>query len=271
MILDGKKASKDLFSKLKSNIPEVNRKLAVVQVGENPASTTYIKLKKKKSREIGIGFEHVKLESDVNNEDVLSIIQKLNDNTEIGGIILQLPLPPHLEKQRLLDSISLTKDIDCLSSEALGLFFSGEGSLIPATANGILKLFEYYNIEVEGKDICMIGASNLVGKPLAVALTNLGATVTLCHIKTKDIIKFSSISDIVITAVGKPRFFTAKYFKEGQTVVDIGISKDTDGELYGDVDYEAVSELVENITPVPGGVGPMTIYGLMDNFVKLNS
>lgn len=270
MVLDGKKASTDLFSRLAPVIKKINKELAVIQIGENPASTTYINIKRKKSEELGIVFKHIQLPVSVTNQDVLNEIQKLNNDTAIGGILLQLPIPEHLDKQMLLDAISPQKDIDCLGSTNLGRFFTGDGKVMPATVRGVLALFEYFNISLESKDICIIGASNLVGKPLALALTNKEATVTLCHIKTNDVVKYSSQADIVITATGTPNFFTEKYFAKKQTVIDIGLSKAEDGKLYGDVDHQNVDGIVANITPVPGGVGPMTVYGLIENFVTLN-
>jgi methylenetetrahydrofolate dehydrogenase (NADP+) / methenyltetrahydrofolate cyclohydrolase len=267
MILDGKKAAEELFSKLKEHT--YTKTLAVIQIGENPASTAYINLKKRKAEELGIKFQHSMLPDDVQESKVIEAINVLNYDSAIGGILVQLPIPEHLNKQKVLDSIDEKKDIDCLTSKNLGLFFSSESNLLPATPYGILKLLDFYNIDVTGKDICIIGASNLVGKPLAVALTNREATVTLCHIKTKDVKKISSTADIVITAVGRPALFTEDYFSSGQTVIDVGTSKNSEGKLVGDVDYERVSKIVENITPVPGGVGPMTIYALVENFVKL--
>jgi methylenetetrahydrofolate dehydrogenase (NADP+)/methenyltetrahydrofolate cyclohydrolase len=269
MILDGKVASEALFEKLRSRIDQ-KLSLTAIQVGDNPASTAYINLKRKKLEALEIGFNHIKLEENVPQDEVSRIIQVLNDDAKVSGILLQLPLPDHMDSRMLLDTIAPEKDPDCLNSLNLGRFFSGVSKIFPATPLGVVRMLEYYNIPLLGKKVTIIGRSNLVGKPLSIALTAKDATVTLCHSKTQDIKEYTLNADIVITAVGNPGFFTKDYFKEGQTAIDVGISKNSEGKIQGDVDYENVSQLVEHITPVPGGIGPMTIYSLIENLVNLN-
>jgi methylenetetrahydrofolate dehydrogenase (NADP+) / methenyltetrahydrofolate cyclohydrolase len=271
MILDGKVASDNLFENLKHKINSLNGiGLAVVQIGDHPPSNAYIRIKQKKASELGIPFNYIKLAEETPEPDIKKEINRLNDDNSIGGIVLQLPLPKTLSTVDLIDTIMPSKDIDCLTSYNLGRFFSGSSRLMPATPLGVLRLLDYYDINVSGKNVCVIGKSNLVGKPLAVSLMNKDATVSICHTKTRNIEQYSRSSDIVIIAAGDPKFFTARYFSIGQTVVDVGITKTGNNKVYGDVNFEEVSTIVENITPVPGGVGPMTVYGLFENFVTLN-
>jgi methylenetetrahydrofolate dehydrogenase (NADP+)/methenyltetrahydrofolate cyclohydrolase len=273
MILDGKVAADHLFQDLAkglSTLPKIP-KLAAIQIGENPASTTYIKLKQRKLEELGCGFEHVKFDGDVDEKEVESKILKLNTDPEITGIILQLPIPIKFNQRKLLELINPLKDVDCLTSHNIGLFFTGESHLIPATPLGILRLLDYYNISVAGKNICIVGRSNIVGKPMSIALTNLNATVTLCHSKTEDLYEKTQSADIVIAAMGCAKSLGPEYFHPAQTLIDVGINRDENGKICGDIDFDNVVDLVENISPVPGGVGKMTIYGLVENLVRLTA
>lgn len=271
MVLDGRFAAEALFEKLKEEIKTLNTvpTLTVVQVGDNPASNVYIKHKKKKLEELGLGFNHVKLREDIEESELIDTINILNNDNNVHGVILQLPIPEHLEPRKFLDIISPQKDVDCLTATNLGRFFVGESKILPATPLGVIRLLSFYKIDVKGKNVCVVGRSNLVGKPLAVALTNLDATVILCHSKTENLKELTQVADIVVTAAGKAKFFDSTYFNSRQTVIDVGISKDETGNLSGDVDFEDVSKIVENITPVPGGVGPMTIYSLIENLITL--
>lgn len=271
MIIDGRIAAKHYFKLLEARISKLafKPKLVAIQVGENPASSTYINIKSKTLTEHGIDFEHIQLSADISGDSISDLIQKLNIDESITGMILQLPIPENLNSRALIDLISPKKDVDCLGTYNLGNFFVGNSSLLPATPQGVIRLLEHYEVPISGKNICIIGRSNLVGKPLAVALTEMNATVTLCHSKTDDIQKYSKSADIVITAVGKAKMFTSKYFSKGQTVIDVGTSKDDSGRLSGDVDFDNVKDIVENITPVPGGVGPLTVYCLAENLIKL--
>ncbi len=274
MILSGKKASEELFTKLQPNISSLPKPptLSAIQVGDNPASSTYIRMKKKKIESLGMKFVHTQLPENCTEEQLENIIYDLNHDNKITGILLQLPLPEHLQKKEraLLNLIHPQKDVDCLTSRNIGAFFTGESQLLPATPLGVLRLLEYYEIKMACR-ITIIGRSNLVGKPLAIALTNRNATVTLCHSCTENLYEITRRSDIVITAVGKPNYFTKEYFHNRQVVIDIGISKTPTGELSGDVEFLTVRDHVRAITPVPGGVGPMTIYGLVENLVLLAS
>lgn len=271
MILDGKKASEDLFHNLLPHTQSTKPLplLAAVQVGDNPASSTYIKLKAKTLSKLSLGFRHIHLASSCTKEEVAQAIESLNNDPEVTGVLLQLPLPSHLDSDELLNLIHPLKDPDCLTTENLGKFFADQSPILPATPLGVIRLLEYYKIELEGKNVCIVGRSNLVGKPLAIALTQRNATVTICHSKTKDLESHTQNADLVILAVGKPRYFGAEFFTKQQTVIDVGISRDEKGQLCGDVDFDNVSKIVKNITPVPGGVGPMTIYGLMENLITL--
>lgn len=271
MIIDGKKASEFFYNQLSIQIALLKPvpKLAAVLVGDNPASLTYLRLKEKKLNELGIGFELVKLPAGISQGDVITHIHNLNNDNSINGIIVQLPLPTSFDTRNVLNTVIPSKDVDCLNSENLGNFFSGQSILMPATPQGVIRMLEYYKMNVSGKKVTLIGRSNLVGKPLAVALLDRGATLTICHSKTINLKEAVQNAEIVISAAGQSNFLTKDFFNNRQTVIDIGTSAGTNGKITGDVDFEEVSKVVENITPVPGGVGPMTIYGLIENLVTL--
>jgi methylenetetrahydrofolate dehydrogenase (NADP+)/methenyltetrahydrofolate cyclohydrolase len=273
MILDGKKSAESFYEKLKIRTANLTNQpcLAAVQVGDNPASNTYLRIKEKKLLELGMSFRLVKFDSNTTQDEVKSKIIELNSDSNINGIIVQLPLPENFNERELLDSVSISKDIDCLTTLNMGRFVTGQSELMPATPLGVLRLLEFYNIDLEGKNICIIGRSNLVGKPLALALVQKNATVTICHSKTNNLAAITIQSSIVISAVGKPKFLTKEYFAPNQTVIDIGTSLNPEtNKLSGDVDFENVQDLNLSITPVPGGVGPMTVYGLIENLVRLS-
>jgi methylenetetrahydrofolate dehydrogenase (NADP+)/methenyltetrahydrofolate cyclohydrolase len=228
-------------------------------VGNNPASNTYIKLKRRKLESLGFNSKLVKCDDSITEQELLQSISDLNNDPQVNGIILQLPLPANLSEKTFLESINPDKDVDCLNSLNLG------------TPLGVISLLKYYNIDIASKNICIVGRSNLVGKPLAVALTALDATVTLCHSKTDNLQKITSKADVVILAVGKPQYFSKEYFNSKQVVIDVGTSKNINDKLVGDADFDGLVDYVEAITPVPGGVGPMTIYGLVHNLVALTN
>lgn len=273
MILSGKEASSNYFVKLREKISRLPKApmLTAIQVGDNPASNTYLRLKEKKLLELGLGFQLFKFEENISQEEIIAKIEELNNDENINGILVQLPLPENFDTQRVLNAVVTNKDVDCLNELSLGKFFAGKDNVYPATAKGVIRLLEYYKIPVEGQKICLIGRSNLVTKPLAIQLIKLSATVTVCHSKTKNLSEETKAADIVISGIGKAGFLTEEYFKPGQTIVDIGTSLDEEGKLSGDIDFDEVEKIVENITPVPGGVGPMTIYGLVENLVSLAS
>ncbi len=269
MILSGIEAANDLYTKLPKF--DGNLQLAAILIGDNPASQVYLRIKAKKLNELGLGFQLINLEASSPLEKILEEITKLNEDQNIKGIIIQLPLPGTLGQhtREIINHIDPKKDVDCLHTQNLGSFYSGESDFMPATAQGVIDLLTYYGIDMAGQHAVIIGRSNLVSKPLAFALLQKNATITICHSYTKNLSNFTREADIVISAVGKPRFLTQSFFREGQTVIDIGINRDQNNKLCGDVDFETVSRIVAHITPVPGGVGPMTVYGLVKNLIRL--
>ena len=251
-------------------VEALDPKLVVIQVGQDPASTSYIKQKIKSCDAVGMCYEHRHLPEDTTLEHLFTIVHALNEDTGTSGFILQLPLPAHLQPHvpRILREIDPMKDVDGFTAYNLGKMFLGTEfeHLPPATPGGVIRLLEHYNIDVQGKDAVVVGHSNTVGKPLATMLLNRNATVSSCHIHTKDLAHYTRNADLLFVAVGKPGLITAGMVKEGAVVVDIGISR-TDEGLKGDVDFDAVQKKVSAITPVPGGVGPMTVASLIRNCV----
>ena len=264
--LKGKEYQQKYMPILKDKISKLDKQLglAVIQVGNDEASNVYVKQKEKKALELGYKFVHKVFEEDVDNESVINYINELNNDDSIDGIIVQMPLPEQLDAALIQNSVNPLKDVDGLSYTNGGKLEQNHPSLIPCTPKGIMALLDEYNIDVEGKNVTVVGRSILVGKPTALLFTNRNATVTLCHSKTKDVKEHTKNADIVVVAVGIAGFLTEDMVKDGAVVVDVGISR-IDGKLYGDVDFENVSKKVSYITPVPGGVGPMTVYELMNN------
>ena len=264
--LKGKEYQQKYMPILKDKISKLDKQLglAVIQVGNDEASNVYVKQKEKKALELGYKFVHKVFEEDVDNGTVINYINELNNDDSIDGIIVQMPLPEQLDAALIQNSVNPLKDVDGLSYTNGGKLEQNHPSLIPCTPKGIMALLDEYNIEVEGKNVTVVGRSILVGKPTALLFTNRNATVTLCHSKTKDVKEHTKNADIVVVAVGIAGFLTEDMVKDGAVVVDVGISR-IDGKLYGDVDFENVSKKVSYITPVPGGVGPMTVYELMNN------
>ena len=264
--LKGKEYQQKYMPILKDKISKLDKQLglAVIQVGNDEASNVYVKQKEKKALELGYKFVHKVFAEDVDNETVINYINELNNDDSIDGIIVQMPLPEQLDAALIQNSVNPLKDVDGLSYTNGGKLEQNHPSLIPCTPKGIMALLDEYNIDVEGKNVTVVGRSILVGKPTALLFTNRNATVTLCHSKTKDVKEHTKNADIVVVAVGIAGFLTEDMVKDGAVVVDVGISR-IDGKLYGDVDFENVSKKVSYITPVPGGVGPMTVYELMNN------
>ena len=264
--LKGKEYQQKYMPILKDKISKLDKQLglAVIQVGHVEASNVYVKQKEKKALELGYKFVHRVFEEDVDNETVINYINELNNDDSIDGIIVQMPLPEQLDAALIQNSVNPLNDVDGLSYTNGGKLEQNHPSLIPCTPKGIMALLDEYNIDVEGKNVTVVGRSILVGKPTALLFTNRNATVTLCHSKTKDVKEHTKNADIVVVAVGIAGFLTEDMVKDGAVVVDVGISR-IDGKLYGDVDFENVSKKVSYITPVPGGVGPMTVYELMNN------
>lgn len=264
-LLDGKKAAQVVKDHVKTQIQEHNLKptLEVILVGDNPASQAYVKGKHKDCQEVGIESIITKLPETVTTVEV---IQKIQDS-KADGIIVQLPLPKHIDQNIVIDAIPYTKDVDCFRNINLGNLFTDTGIFSPCTPLGIMELLWEYKLDVVGKHCVIIGRSNIVGKPLALMLINVGATVTVCNSHTQNLKELTKQADILVSAVGKPKFVTADMVKDGAVVVDVGINRTEDGKLCGDVDFEKVSEVASWITPVPGGVGLMTRAMLLQNTV----
>ena len=270
-ILDGKKLRDKIFEDLKNKIDKMEKKptLAVILVGENPASQIYVRNKKKTAEKLGINSLSIEYPADISEKELVAKIEELNNDKNVTAILVQLPLPKHINKNKVIDAILPQKDVDGLTPYNLGKLFSGEKPYVyPCTPKGILLLLDEYNIELDGKNIVVIGRSNLVGKPVAQMLLNRNATVTMCHSHTKNLSEITKTADIVVSAVGK-NVIGEKMLKSNCVVIDVGIFRDENGKISGDVDFENVSKVTAYISPVPGGVGPMTIASLMLNTVEL--
>lgn len=270
ILLDGKKVSKDIKDNLKQevlNIINENKRaphLAIVLVGNVMASQIYVKNKIKACEYTGIRATLIKKEETVTNEELVSLVKELNSDNEIDGIIVQLPLPKHIDEQLIINTISSTKDVDGFGIENKGKLFSGLECFKSATPFGIIKLLEAYNIDITGMNAVVVGRSNIVGKPMSIMLLDKNATVTICHSRTKDLKKVTSQADLLVVAIGKTKFIKEDMVKENAIVIDVGMNRDEFG-LCGDVDFENVSKKASYITPVPGGVGPLTIAMLLTN------
>ena len=270
-ILDGKKLSEKILADLKEKTSKLAKKpkLAVILVGNNPASEIYVRNKSLKAQSIGFESLVIKLDADISEENLLEHIFILNEDVNINAILVQLPLPEHINKKRIIEAIEPIKDVDGFTAYNFGRMALGYNPFaVPCTPKGIIRLLDEYNIELEGKNALVIGRSNIVGRPLALMLEKRNATVTIAHSRTKDIKTMAKQADILISAIGKPKFITKDFIKDGAVVVDVGISRDGEG-ISGDVDFENVSPETSYITPVPGGVGPMTIAMLMENTYEL--
>lgn len=271
IILDGKKLRDKIFENLKQKLNNMSEKptLAVILVGDDPASQIYVKNKKKTAENLGINSIVINYPSNISENILLDKIQELNNDNKITAILVQLPLPKHIDKFKIIDAIAPEKDVDGLTPYNSGKLFSGEEPYVyPCTPKGILLLLDEYNIELAGKHVVVIGRSNLVGKPVAQMLLNRNATVTMCHSHTKNLSDITKTADIVVSAVGK-NIIGEKMLKSDCVVVDVGIFKDINGKICGDVDFASASKIAAYISPVPGGVGPMTIASLMLNTVEL--
>ncbi|MCI8636556.1 MAG: bifunctional methylenetetrahydrofolate dehydrogenase/methenyltetrahydrofolate cyclohydrolase FolD [Clostridia bacterium] len=272
-IIDGKSLAKKIKQNLKIECDELKNqgiqpKLAVIMVGENPASKVYVRNKSISCNEVGIEYEEHLLDKNTTQEELHNLIKKLNDTKEVNGILLQSPLPDHLDINQAFKAISYRKDVDGFTPSSVGKLVMGGDTFISCTPYGVMKMFEEYNIDLTGKDVVIIGRSNIVGKPLSQCCLAQNATVTICHSRTKDLKKHTKRADILIAAIGKANFVTTDMVKDGAVVVDVGINRNEEGKLVGDVDYENVSKIASYITPVPGGVGPMTVAMLMNNVIK---
>lgn len=268
-LLDGKLVKKEILKRIKKEVQELDRKpgLCVVQVGEDPASCVYVSQKSKMANELGYKFKHIKLDGDVEQEKLEETIIKLNRDKTIDGILVQMPLPKHLDSKKIQNLIRDDKDVDGLSDINAGRLVHNVDCLMPCTPKGIMDILKHYKIDVEGKRVVIVGRSDLVGKPLASMMINAHATVTLCHSRTKNLEKITKKADILVAAVGKKGIITKEMVKNRCVIVDVGINR-VDGKLYGDVDFDTVKDKASYITPVPGGVGQMTVAELGNNVLK---
>lgn len=272
-IIDGKLISKQIKDELKGKVEKLKSEgkevcLAVIQVGCDPASTVYVGNKKKACEYIGIKSLAYELPEETTEEELLGIISKLNNDDSVHGILVQLPVPQHINEENIINAISPEKDVDGFHPASVGALSIGKKGFVSCTPAGIIQLLKRSEIEIEGKDCVVIGRSNIVGKPMAMLLLRENGTVTVCHSKTKNLKEVCKRADILVVAIGKPKMIDASYVKEGATVIDVGIHRNENGKLCGDVDYETVYPVAGAITPVPGGVGPMTIAMLMNNCVE---
>lgn len=272
-IIDGKLIAQKIKTKIASDAAKLKKSgviptLAVILVGENSASKMYVRNKHKACTETGIEARDYTLPQNASEQELLKLVKSLNENPKIHGILIQLPLPSHINEQRLISAIDPGKDVDGFHPMNLGRLMRGEVGLRPCTPLGIVKLIESTGINIEGKDAVIVGRSNIVGKPVAIMLMQKNATVTICHSKTKDISSQIARADILVAAIGKEKFIKGDWVKPGAVVIDVGINRLPDGKIVGDVDFEGASGQARAITPVPGGVGPMTIAMLLSNTVE---
>ena len=271
ILIDGKKTSAEIRERIKGDVASfinetgVTPGLAVVIVGDDPASTVYVRNKHKACMDVGMYSEVHRLPAETTEDELLALIDQMNKDEKLHGILVQLPLPRHIDEKKVIDAISPKKDVDAFHPQNVGKIMIGDYDFLPCTPAGVMALLDTYGIEIAGKECVVIGRSNIVGKPQALLLLERNGTVTVCHSKTKDLASVTRRADILVAAVGRARFVTADMVKEGATVIDVGINRLPDGKLVGDVDFDEVEKIAYAITPVPGGVGPMTITMLLQN------
>jgi methylenetetrahydrofolate dehydrogenase (NADP+)/methenyltetrahydrofolate cyclohydrolase len=270
MLIDGKAVSLATRERLAAEcerikVAGVDPRLAVVLVGNDPASAVYVKNKEKACHQVGIEPLQITLPEATPEAELLDLIDRLNKDDTVHGILVQLPLPRHISAEHVIDAIDPQKDVDAFTHESVARIFNGNYSYLPCTPAGIMELLRYYNVQTEGKECVVLGRSDIVGKPMALLMLHANATVTVCHSRTKNLADVTRRADILVVAIGRPEFVTADMIKPGAVVIDVGINRLADGRLVGDVDFAAASEVASMITPVPGGVGPMTITMLMKN------
>ena len=272
-LIDGKKLASEIRADLKSKCDElkqkgINPKFAVIMVGNNKASQIYVRNKSRAAEQVGIEFEEYLLDENIKQDELIKQIKKLNEDKTIHGILLQSPIPEHLDINEAFRTIAPEKDVDGFNPVNVGKLSLNQDTFVSCTPYGIMKMLDKYNIDLTGKNVVILGRSNIVGKPLIQCCLNKNATVTVCHSKTKDIKKYTKDADIIMVAVGKAKFLTDDMIKDGAVIIDVGINRNEDGKIIGDVDFENISKKASYITPVPGGVGPMTIAMLMNNVIK---
>ena len=271
--IDGKKISLEMKDELKEKVAKMKEEcveitLAVIQVGNDPASTVYVGNKKKACEYIGIRSLSYELPEETTEKELLELVESLNVRDDVNGILVQLPLPKHIDENKVINTISAKKDVDGFHPQSVGALSIGQKGFVSCTPAGIIQLLKRSNIEIEGKECVVVGRSNIVGKPMALLLLRENGTVTVCHSRTKDLKEITKRADILVVALGKPKFITREYVKEGAVVIDVGIHRNENNKLCGDVDFDDVEPICSAITPVPGGVGPMTITMLMNNCVE---
>jgi methylenetetrahydrofolate dehydrogenase (NADP+)/methenyltetrahydrofolate cyclohydrolase len=281
-VLSGKDTAVAVYASFKNRLDILSNKgiipgLCVILVGDNPASQIYVKTKSKKLQSLGLRSKNIYLNNDVSQNELIQTINGLNQDSNYHGILVQMPLPSHIDSQLIINSIDSTKDVDGFHPENVGWLSIGKPRFIPCTPKGIMKIFKHYNIELSGKDIVVIGRSNIVGRPISVLVSSNGewsnGTCTICHSKTKNLEQYTRNADVVISAIGKPNYLKADMIKKGSIIIDVGINRveaenDKGYKIIGDVDYNSVIDKVSSITPVPGGVGPMTIAMLVENTIE---
>lgn len=272
-LIDGKKISNEIKDELKEEVAELKEKgvsicLAVIQVGDDPASSVYVRNKKRACAYIGIESKAFELPESTTEEELVSLVEELNGDPSVNGILVQLPLPAHINEDRIIRTISPDKDVDGFHPVSVGRLWIGEKGFLSCTPAGIIQLLKRSGVEIEGKECVVIGRSNIVGKPMAALLLRENGTVTVTHSRTKNLKDVAKRADILIVAIGKKQFITSEYVKNGAVVFDVGMHRDENNHLCGDVDFDDVEPVASAITPVPGGVGPMTIAMLMNNCVE---
>lgn len=273
LLIDGKKISNEIKEELKQEVTKrkeegITITLAVIQVGTDPASSVYVGNKKKACEYIGIDSLSYELPENTSQAELLALVEQLNSDPKVNGILVQLPLPSHIDEDLIINTIDPAKDVDGFHPQSVGALCIGNKGFVSCTPAGIIELLKRSQIPIEGKECVIIGRSNIVGKPMALLMLRENATVTICHSRTKNLKEVAKRADILIVAIGKPRYVTREFIKEGSVVIDVGIHRDSNNKLCGDVDFQDVYEKVGAITPVPGGVGPMTIAMLMKNCVE---
>ena len=272
-IIDGKQISLDIKNELKEKVAKYKEQgieitLVVVKVGNDPASAVYVRNKEKACEYVGINSKTLALPEETTEEELLNVVKELNEDKNVNGILVQLPLPKHIDESKVLLIIDSTKDVDGFHPVNVGKMVIGEDTFLPCTPAGIIEMIKRTDIDIEGKECVVIGRSNIVGKPMAMLMLKENATVTIAHSRTKDLKEVTKRADIIVAAIGKAKFVTADYVKEGAVVIDVGMDRDENGKLCGDVDFESVSKVASAITPVPGGVGPMTVTMLLVNCLR---
>lgn len=273
LLIDGKKISTEIKDELKVTVEELKKQgvetcLAVIQVGDDPASSIYVRNKKRACAYVGIESLSYELPEETTEDELVKLVKELNANDNVHGILVQLPLPKHINADTIIRTISPDKDVDGFHPESVGRLCIGEPGFVSCTPAGIIQLLKRSGIEIEGKECVVVGRSNIVGKPMSILLLRENGTVTITHSRTKDLKEVTGRADILVVAIGKPKFITADYVKEGAVVIDVGMHRNEENKLCGDVDFDDIKDKVSAITPVPGGVGPMTIAMLMYNCVE---